>query len=263
MKQIIDLVEAGHRGVLATLVETDGSTPGRRGSRMFILDDGSIRSTIGGGALEHAVRKRAPTVLESGRNVLMEVDLDADLEMKCGGAIKVLLEPILPPDRLIIFGGGHIGMHLCDIGARCGLQVCVLDVRSGFATRKRFPRADQLYDGLDPEKAIETAQITKDNLNSTYVVVVTHDHALDERLVVQLVGLEGLAYLGMIGSSRKASALRKQLAQNGVSRESIALVRSPVGLPLGGRSPGEIAVSIIAEIQMTRKHTRDALRDAL
>jgi xanthine dehydrogenase accessory factor len=263
MKKTVKLLEEGRRGVLATLVRTEGSTPRKLGARLLVGDDGSLTGTIGGGALEHRVRRRAAEVLDTGSAELIEADLEEDLGMQCGGKAWVLLEPLTPSDRLVILGGGHIGLELCEMGARCGLQVWVLDGREGFVTEERFPRATRRLDRLEPETVVEDAELLGPPLRQTYVVIVTHNHALDHALAEKIAPLEDLRYLGVIGSRRKSAELKEKLRENGVESHLVDRVRSPVGLPLGGKSPGEISLSILSEIQSERRGSRKKLREAL
>lgn len=255
LKEALALVRDGRTAVMATVVNLKGSTPRKLGARMLILDDGSIRGSIGGGALEHYVMNEAAAVLASGKPRVLELDLAEDLSMGCGGSAWVLMEPLTSPPRLVIFGGGHIAVHLCDMAARCGFSVWVLDGRPGFAEKSRFPSAARLVPKLDPETVLEDASLEGLSLEHTFAVVVTHGHELDTAIMERLAPLADLAYLGMIGSRKKAALLFRHLSEKGAEPGLVRRIRAPIGLPTGGQNPGEIAVSILAELQAARHKT--------
>lgn len=162
-----------------------------------------------------------------------------------------LAEPYLPQSRLIILGGGHIAKPLSAFAAQCGFSVTVADDRPAFANRERFPLADNVI----CESFARCFPLLKIN-RSAFIVIVTRGHRHDLDCLRQALKLE-TAYTGMIGSRRRVRAVMEQLAAEGYSRESLAAVRSPIGLEIGARTPEEIAVSILAEvIQYKRRHTQ-------
>lgn len=248
-EQILELLRSGERGVLATVVDSRGSVPQVAGARMIVLTDGRILGTVGGGALEHQVRALAPEVLAARVPRLVSFELGGDLSMACGGSAAVFLEPLGRSDRLYLFGAGHIAEHLCELAARCGFLVTVCDGRDELRRPERFPRAFALSPACAPERLGELDLAAQ--AADAFVMVVTHSHVLDFALVQALLPL-GLPYLGMIGSRAKAAKLQQTLKDAGVPEALRSRVRSPSGLPLGGRSPAEIAVSIAAELVQVR-----------
>ena len=250
-EQVAELTRTGGRGVLATVVEVRGSVPGAVGARMLVHPDGSIHGTVGGGALEHAVRERAPEILARGQARLERFDLGADLDMGCGGFVTVFMEPIGTVDRLFLFGAGHIAEHLCDMAARCGFLVVVCDERDELRTAERFPRATHLSPAGIAERLSELEEVGLGDAERVYAMVVTHSHALDFALVAGLLP-RNLAYLGCIGSRSKRAKLDAHLEAAGFTEEDRGRIRSPAGIKLGGRSPAEIAVSIVAELVQKR-----------
>ncbi len=261
-EKFLALMKNGTRFVLATVVKQTGSSPRDLGARMAILSDGGIIGTIGGGALEHFVMEKAPDVLEGGSPVTLDFNLAKDLDMACGGAVSVLLEPFGPRDRAVICGGGHIARELCEILARCGMEVWIADGRPGFASREHFPKAHRLLGKLSPETVVVDLELDQDK-HRDFVVVVTNSHALDKALVLEMLPLDRLAYLGMVASRSKAAAARRAAEKRGLDQERIEFLNSPVGLPIGGASPGEIAVSIAAEIQAVRYGKLPSLAEAV
>lgn len=254
MEQITELLRRGECGVVATVVETRGSVPQVAGARMLMFPDGRILGTVGGGALEHQVRALGPQVLAEGTARLLTFDLGGDLGMACGGGATVFLEALGREDRLYLFGAGHIAEQICEMASRCGFAVTVCDARDELRTRERFPAARALSPVCAPERLGELPLAS--HAEDAYVMVVTHGHALDFALVRALLVLD-LAYLGMIGSKAKAAKLRQELKAEGVPQELTGRVQSPAGLPIGGRSPAEIALSIVAELVQRRSQRAD------
>ena len=156
--------------------------------------------------------------------------------------MKVFIEPVIPPPRLFVIGAGHVGIPVAHIAKLAGFEVTVLDDRIKYANRKRFPDADVVEAGPIPALADKFAY--GDN---TFVVIVTRGHKQDEEALRTFIEKE-TAYVGLIGSVTKLQKLFRRLEKDGVPRERLDRVHSPMGLDLGGSSPGEIAVSIVAEL---------------
>ena len=139
-----------------------------------------------------------------------------------------------------------MAMPLCKIAKLAGFEVIVLDDRIKYANRERFPEADVVEAGPIPELAAKFSY--GDN---AYVVIVTRGHTSDEEALRTFIQYD-TAYLGLIGSVAKIEKIFRRLEQDGVSRQTLERVHSPIGLDLGGTSPGEIAVSIVAELVAAR-----------
>lgn len=161
--------------------------------------------------------------------------------------MEVFIEPIGARPWLVVFGGGHIGTALVRIASEAGFRVHIVDEREEWAGPDRHPTATVV--------ACEAPLDVLDALPwgpTTCAVVVTHDHALDEQIVERCLEREW-AYLGMIGSRAKAHRIVERLAARGVPRERLSQLRAPIGLGIGAREPGEIAVSIVAELVALRR----------
>ena len=159
--------------------------------------------------------------------------------------LEVYVEVVRPPTLLVV-GAGHVGNSVARLAKFVGFQVAVIDDREEFANSERFPEADQVICD-DFIAALERFPINQ----STYIVVVTRGHKQDETSVRAAIDAPA-AYIGMIGSKRRAGAVLKLLRESGVSAEALARVRTPIGLDISAETPEEIAVSIIAEIVLTR-----------
>lgn len=220
---------------LATVVDVQGASPARPGFKMLVRADGSHTGNVGGGALEQQVCQDAAAALASGQARLAhyrltETGKDA-LGMLCGGEVTVFIEPFLPKPTLLIVGGGHIGRPLAELARIVGYKVQVVDVRPERGDHPQFG----------------PAAIT----GSTYVVLITEDHVTDEAALRQAITTP-TPYIGMIGSLRKVGIVLDHLRDDGITEETLARVRAPIGLDTGGRAPAEIALAILAEIECVR-----------
>lgn len=235
LHELQQAIEAGRPVALATVTEVKGASPARPGFKLLLRDDGSWLGNAGGGELEVRIRKAAQQTLAEGqphiaRFALLEEGPDA-IGTLCGGEVTVFIEPYLPQPRMLIVGGGHIGRPLAELARVVGYDVQVVDVLA--------ERADR------PHLAPET--IT----DRTYVVLITEDHVTDEQALRDVLPTPA-AYIGMIGSRRKCTIILERLRKNGYNEADLARVHAPIGLDLGGREPAEIALAILAEIEMAR-----------
>ena len=176
-----------------------------------------------------------------GKNTIHIVDFE-NLKVVHMGDVDFFVEIYVKNPQLIIFGGGHVSQPVAKIGKMLGFHVTVMDDREDFVTSERFPDADRLikgsYDKLsDKIPAYENA----------YYVIVTRGHLGDSACARQILR-RPYTYLGMIGSKNKVKLTREKLLGEGFSEEQLNSIHAPIGLPIGGHMPAEIAVSIAAEI---------------
>lgn len=250
-QEIIEVKKNGIDAALVTIISAEGSTPRETGAKMLVKDDGSIVGSIGGGSLELLTKNEALMAIRTGKSKRMNYSLqpDEDAEMICGGDVEIFIEPILPPPSLYICGGGHIGLALTKIGKLCGFRVIVIDDRPEYASKERFPEADQTVVSAyeDVFSVVKVGQ-------SDYIVIVTHGHKGDE---VALAGAlrTPARYIGMIGSRKKIASVYDRLVKKGISCEALNRVHSPIGLNICAQTPEEIAVSIMAEVITIRRES--------
>jgi len=245
---------ASGSGALATVIRRSGSAPQVVGARMLVYADGRTLGTIGGGAIEHQVLEVCRQVLRTGKPRTFEAHLVRDLGMCCGGAMEVFVEFLQPEARLIIVGGGHVAQALAPLARAIGLRVIVVDDREELLEDPAFEQVERLaYDADEIDEAIP------DLCERDLILIVTRDHARDERALARLLE-QPHAYLGMIGSRRKVhtvlARVLRRYDERGLPRPELARVHAPVGLALGGRTPPEIAVSIAAEL-IALRHAGD------
>jgi xanthine dehydrogenase accessory factor len=256
-EEIVKLRREGRRGAMATIVNVRGSIPSFKTAKMLVRDDGSIMGTIGGGCVEAEVWQAAREVMESEKPRTLSFDLNQDPKydtgLVCGGTLEIFVEPILPPAELYIFGAGHVAASLYKVAKIAGFDITVVDDREVYASRERFPEAQQVI-AEDFEKAI--AQLTPSE--SSYIVIVTRGHRDDMR-VLRWAVLTPARYIGMIGSKRKTITIFKELQNEGLAAELFDRVHAPVGLDIGAITPEEIAVSITAELIAKRRNVEREL----
>lgn len=179
-------------------------------------------------------------IMEDGTPALIEAD-----------GRTVFIEPILPKERLIVLGGGHIALPLVRFAAETGFAVTVVDDRPGFANTSRFPQTERVI--------CESFEDSFDKLKLTeydYVVVITRGHRHDTLCLRKLLSQRETFYLGMIGSRRRVGGVKQMLIEEGYDPERIGRICTPIGLNIGAVTPEEIAISILAEV-ISRKRLGD------
>lgn len=251
-RAVLEVLEGRYPGcsALATVIGRAGSAPQVVGAKLMLRDDGVLFGTVGGGAIEAQVLDACRQTIKDGGNRRIEAHLVRDLGMCCGGSMEVFVEYLQSQPRLFVIGGGHVAQALVPLAASAGFRVKVLDDR------------DELFDSPAFE-GIETEACDVDELDAVvpdlaehdYILIVTRDHARDEKALAALMRRPH-HYLGMIGSRRKVHTVLARIArreqQMGRELPDLSRVRAPVGLALGGKTPPEIAISILAELIAVR-----------
>lgn len=262
------LQECRHTGracVLATVVRTAGSTPRKGAARMLVRAGGDSVGTIGGGRFEKEIVDACVALLAEGsaaRPRLIRYQLTRDLAMCCGGEMEVFVEPLVPEPFLIVCGGGHVARAVVPLARAVGFLPVVVDEDPEDAVEAsgpdaahgadRFPAAVRRVDSWDV-RDWHGVPLDRDS----YVIIVTRDHAVDQKLLESLVDRE-LAYLGMIGSQRKVQLFHRRLEAKGVDPARLLRLQAPIGLDIGADTPEEIAVAIVAQLIQVRAARRKA-----
>jgi xanthine dehydrogenase accessory factor len=177
--------------------------------------------------------------------------------MCCGGEMEVFLEPMVPEPPLVVCGAGHVARALVPLARQVGFAPIVVDEMEEYASPERFPDAARIVDSFDPR---DWEGVPLDE--RTYLVIVTRDHAVDQRLLEAVIGCD-LAYLGLIGSRRKIEMFRHRLVAKGVDPARFERLHAPIGLDIGADTPEEIAVAIVAELIQIRAARRGGGRPAV
>lgn len=252
IKQLSNAMEKNQPVALVTVINKQGSGPRDMGSMMLVDQKGVlIEGTVGGGGVEERAKQDAALCIKENRSAVYHYELTlADtahsLSMACGGIVDVFIRVFKNENRIIIFGGGHIGLSLYKMALDLDYSVVICDQREAYCNRERFPEAEALFtdpfDQVVPKLAIN---------GSTSIVIITHGHAFDLEALRHVV-LSEAGYIGVIGSTNKLRHCFTELIKEGISKEALAQVHGPIGLDIGGETPGEIALGILAEIQAVR-----------
>jgi xanthine dehydrogenase accessory factor len=233
-------LDAGRRAVCVTPL--DGSS-----GRLVVGEDGvPLHGTLGGAARDGEARRAALDVLARGRSRVEPLGADA-----------AFLELHEPSPTLVVFGASEVAVALVALAREIGWRTVVVDGRERFASRERFPGADELRVGIPSEVAGTLAYGA-----ATFVVVAAHDYKYDLP-VLRAVLERDAAYVGVLASRKRGAALLDFLAEQGVPRAALDRVRVPVGLDVGASTAPEIALSILAEaLAVRRGRPGTPLRDA-
>jgi xanthine dehydrogenase accessory factor len=258
-REMATLTEDGTPFVLVTVVESAGSTPRKAGAKMIVLPDGRTIDTIGGGKVEAQATVDALDCLQRGISRVAEYELRATgehaLGMVCGGETKVFLEVHVPAKTLVLVGAGHISQKLAPMAKMLDMRVVVVDSREELANESVFPDADEVVVGDQGDVGTLIPMTERSN-----VVIVTHGHIFDKEALRSVVSSRA-GYIGMIGSRSKVRTVLSQLEEEGVDPEALSRVYTPIGLDIGGQTPAEIAISILAEIIAVEHGKIDAGRN--
>lgn len=257
--KIAEMESLGCPIALCTVVEAKGSTPRKPGAKMIVMDNnepfGHIIGTIGGGAIEHQIRKQALESIRLNKPLLVSTSLRNELGMCCGGEMTVFIEPISKKPDFICFGAGHIAQAICPLAMGLGFQVNVVDERMGLLNHPAFLATSCRFNDM----SIFSFKDMPFSAN-TYVVVATHDHDLDQQMVERVLG-QPFKYLGLVGSTRKALMTRKRLMAKGFDESSINRIYCPAGIEINAATPEEIAISIAAQMTMVKNDAHQNRRD--
>ena len=222
---------------IATATIIDGSH--LPDAKMLIYPDGTTYGTLGTATLDTSVQTDAVTAIWKNQPAISTHQFTQSTMPQ---PISIFIEGFPPPPELLIVGAGHIAIPLTTIAQTLHYHVTILDARSAFATRERFPHADEII--IDwPDEILQKRTITP----STAVVVLTHDPKFDEPALKVLLN-SNAGYIGAIGSKTTQQERNTRLKSAGFSDTQIARIHGPIGLKIGAISPEEIALSIMAEI---------------
>ncbi|MCE2528509.1 MAG: XdhC family protein [Acidimicrobiia bacterium] len=230
LEAVRSLVEEERLGAVITVVE--GPATGAK----VVLDraDGLVAGTIPGEILD-AVMADAASLMDREQSRTLGY-----------GEHEVYIETVAPQPRLLIIGAVHIAQELCRIAHSLGFRVIVNDARPFFTTRERFPEAHQVIVGWPGEIADQL-----DIDGRTYVVMLSHDARFEDP-ILPLVLPSDARYIGVMGSRRTHRRRVERLRKAGFPEDQVARIRGPVGLDIGAEQPGEVAISILAEMIQVR-----------
>ncbi len=238
----LSAVVRGEPGALARVVE---GPPELLGGTLLVRPDGSYEGGLGGvPELDRTAAAQAGALLDAGRTGTVALAADGS---SCPGGLTLLVESSVPPPRMIVFGAIDFAAALVRAGKFLGYHVTVCDARPVFATRARFPEADEIVVDWPHRYLRGTGTDAR-----TVLCVLTHDAKFDVPLLQVALGLP-VAFVGAMGSRRTHADRERRLREAGVGERELARLRSPIGLDLGARTPEETALSIAAEIVALRR----------
>ena len=235
-REVVDAYEGGRPVAMASLLRAPRGTDTTVGSRLFVRADGTTEGTLGSPALDEQALGAARELAAHGKNTYLTTKDGAQL----------FVEAYTTPPTMVLMGGGHVSKAMAHLAEIFGFTIYVVDDRPEFANAERFPMAEATV--VAPyEKGLDQVPV---NAN-TFIIVASRGHRYDD-LATEAAVRTPASYIGLLGSKRKSLMIFEELFRKGIPEERIREVRSPVGLNIGGRTPDEIALSIMAEIQMYR-----------
>ncbi|GGY75313.1 XdhC family protein [Streptomyces omiyaensis] len=215
------------------------------GQALLVHPDGSYEGRLGGHPeLDRTAAAEARALLDAGRTGTVSIGEDGS---RCGQPLTLLVESSVPAPRMIVFGAIDFASALVRVGKFLGYHVTVCDARPVFATKARFPEADEIVVEW-PHRYLASTEVDA----RTVLCVLTHDAKFDVPLLQAALRLP-VAYVGAMGSRRTHEDRNERLREVGVTELELARLRSPIGLDLGARTPEETALSIGAEIVANRR----------
>ncbi|MGA5584398.1 XdhC family protein [Streptomyces thermodiastaticus] len=237
-------LQAASRGEPAALARVVRGPDGLLGAALLVRPDGTVEGGLGGAAeLNRTAQAEARALLDAGRTATVEISEDGS---HCPGGLTLLVEVNVPPPRMIVFGAVDFAAALVRAGKFLGYHVTVCDARPVFATRARFPEADDVV--VDwPQRYLRSTPTDA----RTVLCVLTHDAKFDIPLLTEALRMP-VAFVGAMGSRRTHADRERRLREAGLGERELSRLRSPIGLDLGARTPEETALSIAAEIVAVR-----------
>jgi xanthine dehydrogenase accessory factor len=227
-----EIAAAGGRAAVVTVLSEGPS----QGAKLLVLADGAVEGSLGDDALDRVATAHAEDLMWTERS-----------ERREEGEVSLFVDVVHPAPRLFTFGAVDYAATLCTLARVTGWRPYVIDPRGRFATRERFPDADEVVAAWPEPAVARLGGIDR----ATAIAVLTHDPKLDDAALTLALRSDA-GYIGAMGSRRAQAARRERLLAAGVSEEDIARVRAPIGLDLGGLTAEETALSIMAEVVAVR-----------
>ncbi len=238
---ITEALQTGEPAALATIIGGPGA-----GAKLLVRPDKPSIGSLGHAELDRVAERDALGELEAGRTGTRNYGVHGEARREEG--VKVFIESFALPPKMIIFGAIDFTAALARLGRVLGYHVTVCDARPVFATRKRFPMANEVVNEW-PDRYLEV--VGKELGPRDAVCVLTHDPKFDVPAIMSAVETKA-GYVGVMGSRRTHDKRNERLKEAGLDDDGFARLWSPIGLDLGGRTPEETAVSICAEIIASR-----------
>lgn len=241
-------LDKGESAVLCSLIFKEGSGPRDPGAKMLVTADGKATGTIGGGGMERLLIGKALEVMEIGKprtyHFAMGVPAREGMipvDSKCGGEVKIFMDPIRPDPRLVIMGSGWIAQAVARYATECNFEIIVVDDAKS-ARKDWFPEGTIIIKDKYP-KSLEQVDIRQ----SDYVAMLHGETGFEIAGLRHAVKAKP-AYIGLLGSGNKRKEHIKQLKKEGFDAEVVETIKGPIGYDISAETPEEIGVSIVAEL---------------
>jgi xanthine dehydrogenase accessory factor len=259
VERLAELSGSGMPFVCVTMVQAVGSTPQDAGSKMLVTSEGLVTGTVGGGRVEYKAIEHARHMLSQPANQispteLVEWNLKRDVGMTCGGTVKLFFEAYNHCDwRIVVFGAGHVASAVVASLSQLDCHVTCIDSRAEWL--ERVPTHSRLRKIHAEEPRTLVTELPAD----AFVICMTMGHATDRPILEEIFRQSRtFPFLGVIGSKAKRAVLLKELAAAGIPPEQADDFHCPIGLNIGTNQPGEIAVSVVAQLIQERDRWRSA-----
>ncbi|MDP6906841.1 MAG: XdhC family protein [Candidatus Thalassarchaeaceae archaeon] len=247
-------LQEGETVALASVINAQGSVPGKPGAHMA-LTSAEMFGTVGGAGLEAKVLNHLREILSTGEGRVETYQLQRESKGKigtplnslCGGIVTVAMEIIHPMPHVLLAGGGHCAQAIADASASLGWNFSVLDTRSEYANEDLWPDAEECV-AAQPNEFL-SRETTESLSRFSHVLLLGHDWEIDQTLLIGLLQrCEQRPRIGCIGSKSKWLAFEKSALDSGIPQKAIDSVICPIGINIGAESPQEIAIAVLAEI---------------
>ncbi len=226
---------SGKRTAIISLLKVPPSSQAPLGTQMLVDDHGNIHGT----RLEDLDEQVVP----DARDLMARgISQTCSYHLEGAGTIEVFFDVFAPAFPLLIFGASHVAIPLVSFAKILGFRTVVVDARPRFATRERFPEADDVIEGIP---SVVADQLTMDS--TTSVVLLAHDYKFEVPVLKRALA-SNVPYIGLLGSKRRGTAIFELLREQGIADRDLGRIRVPIGLDLGAQTAPEIALSTMAEI---------------
>lgn len=247
---LTDLLAADTPLVTVTVVDTMGSVPQDRGSKMIVTAEGLRYGTVGGGRVETKAINEAQQMLRgeiADTTRFAQWNLAKDVGMTCGGIVRLYFEAHNARRwKIVIFGAGHVAQALTTLLVHFDCHLTVIDPRPEWL--EKLPRSPR----LTPVHSTDMPSLVAGLPDDAYVVLMTMGHTTDKPILIEILRTRKFPYLGVIGSDAKANVLKRDIAEAGLPEEAKRAFFCPIGLEIGTNHPYEIAVSVVAQLLKVR-----------
>lgn len=265
----VSLLSSGKKVVLASVIQTKGSVPGKVGAKMITYkskDGFVVRGTVGGAGLEMKAIERSKSLWTESNKATGLVETFGlnkgakgfevqPLNSLCGGQVTIAYEVLIPMPHVLLMGGGHCAKSIANLLPTLGWNYSVHDTRVEYSNPELYPDAMELHCNLVSEFYEKENSDTISRFSD--VLLLGHDWAEDEERLISILKLiEGGAdsiRVGVIGSKSKWQAFKQSCLNSGISEKTIADVNCPIGVNVGAETPDEIAIAVLAEIMASHK----------